>query len=276
MKRHVAIPFAALSLGIAGAALRGWELAFAFEHDSWFAISGHPASVAVMVFMCVCIVAALVYSVGGSFRRTHGFLDAMAGTRVPFIVGMSAALLLIIAAAAKGFIEFAANGGTPLHNLIFGALAVISGFCVFAVSAGLYKGKVITSAGYCMLTPIFWGCLWLLFTYWVKSADPVLIDYIYELFAVMFVVISFYLTAGFFFGNAYPKRTVFCLLMSVVTGTMNAGGIVAARVFYGRPFGENDLSNILYFGFAIIYCFVFCVVLLRNFAPKKIVVSREF
>ena len=270
LKRHIVVPMAALLLGIAGGVMRANELANAFERASWFAIPNHPATITLMAFAGVFAVAVAIYIARADFRRPYGFGDAMAGVRSPYIIAQSLGLVLLMAGAARDLLVFMTETPPPMSRLIFAAFALLSGICLFAVSAGLFKGRVIAPAGFCMLTAIFWGCLWLLFTYWVKSADPVLLDYIYELFAVMFIVISLHLTAGGVFYRVHPKRTVFCLLMSVFMATLNGGGVLIARLFYGRQFASNEFQTMFYFGFAVVYCLSFCIVLMRNCRQKDI------
>ena len=51
-------------------------------------------------------------------------------------------------------------------------------------------------------------CLWLISDYQVRAADPVVLDYVYEVFAIAAAVMALYYLSGYSFQTGKPRRTL--------------------------------------------------------------------
>jgi hypothetical protein len=57
--------------------------------------------------------------------------------------------------------------------------------------------------------PVFWLCLWLIINHIDRAADPVLLRYVYHLFALAALLLALYYIAGHAFRQSHPPRLMF-------------------------------------------------------------------
>ena len=66
-----------------------------------------------------------------------------------------------------------------------------------------------------LLMPAYTCCMWLIVAYQARAADPVILDYVYELFAIIAVLLGLYFIAGFSFERPKVRRASFFSLLGV-------------------------------------------------------------
>ena len=252
MRKHILIPAAAVLLGGAGFALRRWELATAFDPVSGLAAPGAPATLALVVFSAA--VALLCAALGWTRRNTdYGDYDAAfsaPGCTLGIGAAVLSAFLLLGAAGLEAFSapgayrEAAAlaeegGGSNPalalLLPLLMAGLSAAAGCCVLAVGRKCYRGESVGKYSGLLLTPAYLCCVWLVAAYQSRAADPVVQDYLYELLAIICLLLSVYYLAGFSFETPKAGRALCFSLLSVYfcMTTLADGHDWASAALYG-------------------------------------------
>ena len=253
MRKEILLPVVAVIGGGVGFGLRRWELATAFEADTGLPIAGATATTALIVLSAVMAVALLALSRGRypdfggcdvAFRAKGNTLYAMAGVLSAF---------LLLGAGGLAGLEFV-RAEEPMYTyLIVGAMAIASGFCVLATVRNHFReaGKGRYSAA--LLVPAFTYCVWLIAAYQVRAGDPVQLDYVYELFAIISGLLALYFIAGFSFEKGKPAAAIFFSLL-------------AAYFSLTTLADQHSWSTVLLYCFTILYLLTNSAILLYNAA----------
>lgn len=225
MRKEFLLPALALGGGLAGLALRLWELSSAFEADTGLPVSGAPATL-VLAGFSAAVLLALVLLCRGTGQGFQGSYDEafQAAGSTPYLTVMVAAAFLmagsgvLLLAQAGGVLSesLAASVGTGLglsglfqlllsvgRELLLAILALASAASLFLLGKNNYKGEGKGERSGCLLTPAYTACVWLIVSYLDHSGDPIVLDYVYQLFAVVAAVLGSYFLAGF--GYQRPK-----------------------------------------------------------------------
>lgn len=225
MRKEFLLPALALGGGLAGLALRLWELSSAFEADTGLPVAGAPATL-VLAGFSAAVLLALVLLCRGTGRGFQGSYDEafQAAGSIPYLTVMVAAAFLmagsgvLLLAQAGGVLSesLAASAGTGLglsglfqlllsvgRELLLAILALASAASLFLLGKNNYKGEGKGERSGCLLTPAYTACVWLIVSYLDHSGDPIVLDYVYQLFAVVAAVLGSYFLAGF--GYQRPK-----------------------------------------------------------------------
>lgn len=225
MRKEFLLPALALGGGLAGLALRLWELSSAFEADTGLPVSGAPATL-VLAGFSAAVLLALVLLCRGTGRGFQGSYDEafQAAGSTPYLTVMVAAAFLmagsgvLLLAQAGGVLSesLAASAGAGLglsglfqlllsvgRELLLAILALASAASLFLLGKNNYKGEGKGERSGCLLTPAYTACVWLIVSYLDHSGDPIVLDYVYQLFAVVAAVLGSYFLAGF--GYQRPK-----------------------------------------------------------------------
>lgn len=225
MRKEFLLPALALGGGLAGLALRLWELSSAFEADTGLPVAGAPATL-VLAGFSAAVLLALVLLCRGTGRGFQGSYDEafQAAGSTPYLTMMVAAAFLmagsgvLLLAQAGGVLSesLAASAGAGLglsglfqlllsvgRELLLAILALASAASLFLLGKNNYKGEGKGERSGCLLTPAYTACVWLIVSYLDHSGDPIVLDYVYQLFAVVAAVLGSYFLAGF--GYQRPK-----------------------------------------------------------------------
>ncbi len=238
MKKDVLLPLLALAAGIVGFALRRVQLAAGFEPDTGLAIPWAPSALALILFS-LAAAAVLLLLCRGALRPFRGYDDALVCHDPGFRAMGNAAGFLLIAAGAWIAQDFLVNdwpelsaqaaslralGRNPMSLLLPGVLQPMLGvlFCLAgAVSLILltrnsYYGLGRGERSPAVLLPGFGACYWLVLSYRTASNHPVLQSYVYQLLAVLCVMLALYQYAALSFQRqARPARALYFSLLAV-------------------------------------------------------------
>lgn len=187
----------ALLGGAVGFALRKWQLATGFEPDTLLPIPGAPAAM-ILALLSVLVAAAVLALIFPNKDRLPGglaFSHAQGNSLYLTAVVLSAFLLLLSA----GFEIFSftsgygavATGETQLAKvaaMFLPPLRIL--FCVIGLPCAILWGRTLYRAEavkekLSLLGLCFLYCLWLISDYQVRAADPVIMDYVYEVLAIV-------------------------------------------------------------------------------------------
>ena len=263
MRKEILLPAVAIAGGAAGFALRRWELATAFEADTGLPIDGAPATLA-LIALSVVMAAVLALLCRGRYPQFSGYDQAFAAREntACATAGILSAFLLLGAAAmlVYGFLQ--AGPDRVYTNLLVAALALAAGFCVMGTVQNNFKGLGRGKLNFTLLLPAYACCVWLIAAYQVRAGDPVQLDYVFELFAIIASLLGLYFHAAFAFTKGRPFWAVFFALLGIYFSiTTLADG--------------HELGFTLLYAFAIVYLTASAITLLHNAGRPELLAQAE-
>ncbi len=231
MRKNVLLPALTLAAGVVGFVLRRWQLATGFEAGTGLPISGVPATAALMGFSAVVAVALLALCWRERERMPYGRAFAGAEGNTLYMTAMVVAGILLVASAGMEALSYpeairAAQEGDTWTGRMAGMLLpplrvlfCLGGCpCILLWSRPLYRGERDRGAESLPLLELsLLFCVWLISDYQIRAADPVIQDYLYEIFAIAGSLLGLYFLAGYSFlkEGGRPRRTLLlCLLGS--------------------------------------------------------------
>lgn len=265
MRKDILLPGVATAGGVVGFALRRWQLASGFEADTGLAIPGAPASAALIA--CSAVVAVLLLVLVWGSKERMNWERAFAGARncpVYMTATVLAAFLLLLSAGIEVLAypgAFQSAQSTESWGLRAAAtvlpplriLLCLGGCpCVLFWSRSLYRGGEGGKESLPLLELCFLFCVWLVSNYQKCAADPVTLDYIWEVLAICFSLLGLYYVASYsFLKEAHPRRSVFSCLLGVFFSLTAMGG-------------RLQISELLRCGFAVLFLGVHAALILQD------------
>ena len=274
MRKEIVLPGITVAAGVVGFLARRWELATAFEPDTGLVTPGMPATYTLLGLSAVVAVVLALLCRGRHNSLTGGYDQAFQarGNTVYITAVVLSAFLLLGAAVliALGLpedyrqavltLQASQARGNPLLTImpkvLLSALCFISGLCVIATGKNNYRGEGRGKYSFTILMPAYTCCLWLIAAYQQRAADPVILDYLYELFAIITALLGLYFTAGFSFERAKVFRASFFSLLGVYFSMVTLAD-------------HHSLGTVLLYGFVIVYLLISTHVLLFNAAQPE-------
>lgn len=254
MRKEILLPAVAAVGGLAGFGLRWWELNTAFEPDTGLPISGAPATMALIALSVVVAAVLLILSLTVKYPQFQGYDQAFStkGNTLYATVGVLSGFLLMGAGGLMAY-DFA-TGANPIYTrLIVAVMAVASGVCVMTTVRDNFKGTGNGKYSVPLLIPAFTFCVWLIAAYQVRAGDPVQLDYVYELFAIITGLLGLYFIAGFSFDKGKCVPSVFFCLLGVYFSITTLAD-------------QHDWATLVLYGFSILYLLTSSALLLYNAA----------
>lgn len=243
MRKDFALPGLAVAGGLAGFALRWWQLEAAYNPDTQLFLPGHPASWALVLLSGAL---ALVFLLSTRFQRCpEDFLPAF---RCPTDIHKAltaAAGFLFLGAGVLGLQEgmnqlalWRAFPGArlvtyPLALLLGAALCFPTGVGVLLLGRDACRGILSRSASALAPFAPLTGLIWLFTCHLGHGTDPVLMRYGWTLAAAALFTLAHYGSTGFLFGQRRPRCTAFCALLGISVGILSLGS---------RPRGLGSFS----------------------------------
>ena len=198
-----------LVLAILGFFLRKHQLVAAFDP------MGLPTGQGVWGLVIVCVLALAAFlAVSLQKQSRPGSADNFPPSRTMVILSVLAAGLLIAGNVTALTAEIPM--ATPVNQMMtrFTAiLGIVSGLCFVGAAAGQYKEKKPSSALY--LLPVVYYILQMIFNFKGWSTDPIILDYCFKLFSLIFVMLAVFHVSGFAFGSGRCRITLFLCLCGV-------------------------------------------------------------
>lgn len=243
------LPLLAVIGGAGGFFLRRWELSTAFE-TSGLVTPYAPASIALIVLSVVLALAlVLLCRKPKNELKTYGDAFFAPGSWLSLAVNALASACLFVAALA-GLRSELTTWPRSILRLLLWALCIAALFCVFSIALSNFR-SVSRKYNVTLLIPAYMSCLWLVSAYQQHAADPVILDYVYELLAIICTLLGLYFAAAFSFARGRVWR---CAIFSLL-------GIYFSIVTLADG---HDRATQLLFLFAILYQLASVTVLLKN------------
>lgn len=252
------LPLLSVIGGIGGFFLRRWELSTAFE-ISGLATPWAPASVTLIVLSIVlALVVALLCCRQKNDLKTYGDAFSAPSSWVYLaVIAVASACLLV--AALLGLRSELTSWPRNLLRLLLWALCIVSFFCVLRIALNNFR-CVSPKYNVTLLIPAYTFCLWLVLAYQQYAADPVVLDYVYELFAIICTLLGLYFAAAFSFAKAKVWRCTFFSLMGIYFSIVTLAD-------------RHDRATQLLYLFTILYLLATVTALLKNaftIPPKRL------
>ena len=206
------IPFVLFPVaGAVAAGLRYSQRLHAFTSEG-LVIPGQGVTVALIVLSVVVVLGALLYSARCRVEPDEK-IAAREGGAASSSLAIVAGFFLLVGGAATALTSLELTAFVlRIAWLVLAALFVISG-ALLVVRAVRLRRDSGASVGGLLLLPAFTCCLWLVLLYQGNAADPILMDYVFQLFAAVCSLLGMYFLAGRDYGVRRPRRCVFfCLL----------------------------------------------------------------
>ena len=203
-----------LLAGVLGAVLRHFELLTAFDAD------GLAKPWAPLTILMALFTAAYAVFLFFSIRRLkdctapEGYEAAFSYRSPVKLIFQILCGLLLFAVAIVSFMSARTRNvfgdlSTQPEVGVVGILAAISGVCVLMLSVASYRKENRGGLPFCALAPVLLYCFLLTVLYKNRAADPIIRDYVYELFSICAALLALFFAAGSACSRPRPKRTVF-------------------------------------------------------------------
>ena len=262
MRKEILVPAVAVIGGGVGFALRWWELNTGFEPDTGLPIAEAPATYTPIAFSVVMVVVLALLCLGCK-RAFSGYGQAFQaqGNTLYATAGVISGFLLLGAGALMAA-EPAMGGELVYTRLITAALALVAGICVVLTVRDNFRGLADGKYSFKLLMPAYAFCVWLIAAYQVRAGDPVRLDYVYELFAIITGLLGLYGAASFSFERGRSFLTALFSLLGVYFSLVTLAD-------------SHQLADMLLYAFTIVYLLTNAITLLHNAARPELPAQGE-
>lgn len=193
---------ATLLLALAAFFLRLSQLSFAFDEN------GMATGKGILFFSVITVLAVLSFGLYSRSLKSRKKYNAIAGNGVvEMALGAAAAFLMIVAGIT--LLLNRVQQGDKL--LAFGSILV--GLCWGATAAGRFFGTKIPAPLFMIPSAFYVVDLVCRFRFWTR--DPLIIDYCYDLFALISIMCATFHLGGFCFDKGARRMTTFFCLCGV-------------------------------------------------------------
>jgi len=262
MVKKLIPPLLAVAGGVVGFGLRKWELAAAFDPETGLARLGTVPTLLLILLsvgMLALLAALAAPQVKGDLRSGDELLAAPDNT---LYMGSVVVISFLFAAAGvwnllelwKAYEDTVSMGGSYfslLPRLGMVVLSVMAAVGLLKQGRENYHGSNARHFSHIPLLPAYLCCLWLIVTYQARCGDPVILDYVWEMFAVVTGVLGTFYVAGMSFDRPKPCRAVVSALMCVYFSLMTLAD-------------DHTGPYLLLFAAIALYCLTAAVLLLFN------------
>lgn len=204
-------------LGAAMGVIRIFEVRGGYE-ASGLAIAGDTNRMILIVCTLVFVVAAVVLSLGlhTSDRRNspRAFTHP---SRAISLVYFAAMCLFVVTAL---FMILGCIGSFSAPTLISGLLLFFACAGMILLSFLLAKAIFPQDLSFVALIPTFWACYQLILSFRAETQNPVMSAYIFEVSALVFMVLTFFFQAGMLYNRKILRRTYFATTVSLFLCTL--------------------------------------------------------
>lgn len=248
--KHNRILFPLLMIaGLIGVALRLWALKAAMAAGG-LPVDNHISTYLTAIFSIIMVVLFLCFALtspGHSGKMT--VLDYSAKQFIPAMIGA----ILILAGAAVEFVENLLF--IPNFSALFMCLGgFCAGICLMLVAYSRRTGSHRYPGAH--LIPIIYLVIKLILNFKNWSTDPIILDYCFILFALIFSLLAFYHSTGFFFNKGKSRKALFYCLSAVFFSAMAAA----------EGIGSGSLSTFVTYLGLLVWC---CPVIAAVIVPSE-------
>lgn len=253
-------------LGAAMGVVRMFEVREGYD-ASGLAVAGDTNRLILIVCTLLFIVAVLVLSIGlRTSERRNSPRAFTHPSRAISLVYFTAVCLFAVTAL---FMILGCVGDFSAPKLISGLLLFFACAGMILLSFLLAKAIFPQDLSFVALIPTFWACYQLILSFRSETQNPVMSAYIFEISALVFMVLTFFFQAGMLYNRKILRRTCFaasvslylCVLCGVSDLALSLPELPTKAVFFDKI--NLLVPALLYFGGAIYAAYVL-ICLLRE------------
>lgn len=201
-------------LGAAGHLLRKQELSTVFDNVTGLAeLKPSTIILAALSVIAALVFFLLVFRLRG-FKGKAGYEKAYR-VNSPVVMVLSFILALAMLYAAFKYYIYAKSLANSTADSILALFAALSGLSYLTLSINAWRRKGGAEMPLCCFIIVIFICYWLILTYKVNAADPVILDYAYDTLALCSSALAGYYITGFCYGRGSPAKTLFFSSLSV-------------------------------------------------------------
>ena len=205
MKRkfsRVNMMVAAVALAVASFFLRLGQVAAAFDENGMVTGKG------VVFFSLFSVAVTALFALYSYTLKKRKSYRAIAGQDLPVLAVSVGATMLMIGASAALLLR-----PTQAADRVVAIGGMMTGVCWGATAAGRYLGKKVHLSLFMIPAVYYVVVLVLRFRFWTR--DPIIIDYCYDLFALISLMCASFHLGGFCMDEGHRRLTTFFNLCSV-------------------------------------------------------------
>lgn len=217
------IPAMALTVLLAAAAclLRANQLAVAFDPNGIMTGKG------VALFTCITVIVVLLFGLYSRGLKGRKKYNAMASRSLPLMAAGCTAALLMMASGLVILVQPVQPG-----DKLLAVGSVLTGLCWAATAVFRGKGKKVHVGLFLLPAAFYVVDLVCRFRFWTR--DPVILDYCYDLLALICVMCAVFHLGSFCFDKGTRRSAVFFSLCGVFfCAAALVGGSAASILGYG-------------------------------------------
>ncbi len=244
MQKSKFFPLILLVLGICGGIVRTFELRYVYDKTTALAAPNAPLTLALWGLSFLAVVLAIVFTVR---VRPVPIPDGAKRVRIPMVIGS-----FLLGASAVMDTVTAMDVQHTLTQFILAGLGFLTAAVLVLMINGSYEKLTL---GLFATVAVFWSAFYLLTVFAKHGGNPILGEFVFEFFAVLFIVLSFYFYAGAYFGQQRTKILLICIgLASYFSAVAVIGPTLAYLLFPSDALqGTITLSSGLRLVFACLY-----------------------
>lgn len=216
MGNQIKLPAIALLGGVVGFGLRKVELATAFVAETGLHIEGSWSTYVLLMLSLAVAVGLFMCSPKGCNLAPgdyHGAFHIKQCKCYP-VIGAVATFLVLVAGALLIFSWFMGQSSSMVA-LILGAACLVTVPFLYGIIQETRASRKKSGYFASLLAPAFTSCVWLVVVYQADAANPVRLDFVYGLLAIIALVLGWYQMAGFTFEKPKVKGMCVCSLLGV-------------------------------------------------------------
>lgn len=259
--RKLAIGFSLSTILLAAiaAVLRYREINTIFDPVTGLARTA-PISIILIAFSVFSVVVFFLF-----VSRLRGYTEFPSYERAfktnsPVAMVLSFILAVLMIYASYTYYIYAKTLESSTADSILAVFAALSGISYLTLSINTFRRKGGPEMPLCCFIIVIFICYWLILTYKLKAADPVILDYVYDALALCSAALATYYITGFCYNRGSPIKTLFFANLTVYLS-------LVALV------GAQPLSIKLFYGFTASIMLINSVTLILNL--KKLDVNSE-
>ena len=211
------VPFFTILAGVGGFYLRISERLHVFDHVTGLPERNAATTIWLYILTAAFILSVIVFAIRvvSRHKALPGFESAF-GTD-PFAYPIVFVLIGIVwlIGTFLYYSDINTHGFFTSYDIYFLVLSALSAIAVAFFAIEMYKDSRRQAPYALCVIPTAFMCFWLIFLYRHNASNPVLLSYVYQLFAVITTALSFYFTAGFLYGKPAPGRSTVAYFVSI-------------------------------------------------------------
>lgn len=217
-------------LGVVGAVLRIVELKTVFEPETGLAMRGQPITVSLILLSAVSVTVFIILSLGLKKMESPATYSGALESKSSLALIASALAALGLAIGSVLYFVGGTRGPAELILMLCGLLAAVS---AFLLSRNVFFQRDNSGNAIFSTIIVIFVCLWMVLEYKLRSADPVILHYVYDFLALCSAAVALYYKAGFAFDRLRPSRTIlFSMIACYFCLVATPGGSGSAQKIY--------------------------------------------